>query len=336
MGSSSSRPSPPPPPPPTSFPPSLCNTTKCGSAPADLSASHRGRIFLTVQQIPLDYIKYKKVLTCQVVNIPDGDTIRCRHLPGLVASRHPTRRFAPWRHRLQHETMLVRLYGVDAPERRRHHQPGQPFAEEATKLVEDRLLNKVVFIKLLSVDQYGRALCRVLYLAVRYQEQKGGEGKEEEEEVEEEVVVDMQAASTIVEGAGGGGVELSCEGVELQSDRCRWFFSCFRRNATSSSSSSAVVDGQEKKQTTTKNRWKLVECDVCEDLLMNGYACMYRGYGAVYDDRYDRLAMLEKQAKKAKRGMWSIPKVELPADYKTRNNSVRQEEWRPSGGGGNR
>eukprot|EP00922_Rhytidocystis_sp_ex-Travisia-forbesii_P056093 GHVS01083054.1.p1 GENE.GHVS01083054.1~~GHVS01083054.1.p1 ORF type:complete len:351 (-),score=96.75 GHVS01083054.1:9-1061(-) len=330
MGGCNSSPSPssPIPPPPTHFPASLCNTTKCGSPPADLSSSQRGRIFQTVQQIPLDYIKHKKVLTCQVVNIPDGDTIRCLHLPGSMVVRHPTKRFAPWRRRLQHETMLVRLYGVDAPERKRYRKEGQPFAEEATKLLEDRLLNKVVFVKLLSVDQYGRALCRVLYLGLRYDEGRGGGsgrgGKEQQQQQEQGN--DEEAGRRQQGGSSDGGhsenrnAELMCEGVELEKTKRVWrwlsFLPCAKRGADAEEEEEEEAAGEATDGRKQKNGWKLVECDICEDLLINGYACLYRGYGAVYDDRYDKLVLLETEAKKAKRGMWGLPVVELPGAFK--------------------
>eukprot|EP00922_Rhytidocystis_sp_ex-Travisia-forbesii_P009576 GHVS01014018.1.p1 GENE.GHVS01014018.1~~GHVS01014018.1.p1 ORF type:complete len:398 (+),score=107.98 GHVS01014018.1:261-1454(+) len=339
--------------PPPSFSPSLCNTTKCGSSPADLAVSHRGRIFLTVQQIPLDYINNKKVITCQVVNIPDGDTIRCRHLPGSVAARHPTRRFAPWRHRLKHETMLVRLYGVDAPERKKFKQQGQPFAEEATRLLEDRLMNKVVFVKLLSVDQYGRVLARVLYLSVRYQDanntsnyeqqqrrlsapaagvatvaQDGGSGDRGDGRSSSIAIVVPPHQSSRSSSRGGSFTktpsnELRSEGVDLGTtdgclSKCLASIFCFfcRRRTTTTEVTTSSSTGAPVGAVGGGSRWRLVECDVCEDLLINGYACVYRGHGGVYDDRYDKLVFLEKEAKKEKRGLWGVPGMQLPGAFK--------------------
>ena len=64
---------------------------------------------------------------------------------------------------LKDHTLAVRIYAVDAPETAKFGNPGQPYGEEATKFVEERLLKKKVSVKLLSKDRYGRALAAVTY-----------------------------------------------------------------------------------------------------------------------------------------------------------------------------
>ena len=64
---------------------------------------------------------------------------------------------------LKDHTLAVRIYAVDTPETAKFGNPGQPYGEEATKFVEERLLKKKVSVKLLSKDRYGRALAAVTY-----------------------------------------------------------------------------------------------------------------------------------------------------------------------------
>lgn len=81
---------------------------------------------------------------------------RLRHLPGVWSS-------AAYTGSLKDHTLAVRIYAVDTPETAKFGNSGQPYGEEATKFVEDRLLKKKVSVKLLSKDRYGRALGVVTY-----------------------------------------------------------------------------------------------------------------------------------------------------------------------------
>lgn len=100
--------------------------------------------------------------------MPDGDTIRCRHAPNsrLGENAFPEEATGdnrpPWRRKLREETLLLRLCGIDAPETAKFGSKGQPFAEEATEYLRDRCIERVVLIKLLNKDQYGRALVVVI------------------------------------------------------------------------------------------------------------------------------------------------------------------------------
>jgi len=105
-----------------------------------------------------------KTIPCVVVNVPDGDTIRCRHVPGFeLGSKRQSELIDRWRGDLKSQTILVRLYAVDAPETAKAGNVGQPMAQEATDFVKSKLLGEVVLLKLLGKDQYGRVLSVVIY-----------------------------------------------------------------------------------------------------------------------------------------------------------------------------
>lgn len=105
----------------------------------------------------------------QVVNVTDGDTVRVRHTPrsrvgeDAFSDEPLTERNCPiWRRNLREETLLLRLIAIDAPETAKFGSQGQPFADEATQYLRNRCLEKVVLVKLIGKDQYGRALAVVL------------------------------------------------------------------------------------------------------------------------------------------------------------------------------
>ncbi|QGN17202.1 putative endonuclease YGL085W [Kluyveromyces marxianus] len=58
-------------------------------------------------------------------------------------------------------TISVRLCGVDAPERSHFGKEAQPFSDEALNWLRYKILGKNVWIKPLSVDQYGRCVAKV-------------------------------------------------------------------------------------------------------------------------------------------------------------------------------
>jgi endonuclease YncB( thermonuclease family) len=63
----------------------------------------------------------------RVVRVTDGDTIK-------VA--------------VDHMEIIVRLVGIDAPERsRKKNEPGQPYSRKATKYLASLVLNKTITIK---------------------------------------------------------------------------------------------------------------------------------------------------------------------------------------------
>jgi endonuclease YncB( thermonuclease family) len=74
----------------------------------------------------------------RVVRVTDGDTIK-------VA--------------VDHMEIIVRLVGIDAPERsRKKNEPGQPYSRKATKYLASLALNKTITIKEYGTDRYKRIL----------------------------------------------------------------------------------------------------------------------------------------------------------------------------------
>lgn len=112
-------------------------------------------VFETAQDIPGDYFKNKKEITSIVQQVSDGDTLKVRHILRKGDEKYD----GPMRY----HTIVVRLAAIDAPETAKQGQPGQPFAQEAADFVSSKLANKEVKVKLLSRDQYGRAVGLVKY-----------------------------------------------------------------------------------------------------------------------------------------------------------------------------
>lgn len=60
-------------------------------------------------------------------------------------------------------TIPVRISGIDAPERAHFGNKAQPFSDEALNWLRCQILGRRVWIKPLSVDQYGRCVARGVY-----------------------------------------------------------------------------------------------------------------------------------------------------------------------------
>ena len=98
---------------------------------------------------PASAFREKVTLRATVVKVTDGDSLRVRHLPLL--------RSAP------EGTLKIRLCAVDAPETAHFGNKAQPLGEAAKQFVKDKVEGRTVKVKLLSRDQYGRAVGRVTY-----------------------------------------------------------------------------------------------------------------------------------------------------------------------------
>ncbi|KAL7529912.1 hypothetical protein ACHAWF_003157 [Thalassiosira exigua] len=112
----------------------------------------------TAKGIPLSFFKSNKVIRGRVVKVIDGDTIRIRHTPFYPLSKSKGGCIG---RKLSECTISVRLYGVDAPETAKFGNPAQPYSDEATKYVFDRVYDRVVRVKLLRKDQYSRVVGKV-------------------------------------------------------------------------------------------------------------------------------------------------------------------------------
>lgn len=114
------------------------------------------RRYSTAADIPSDFFKEGRSITGRVVKVTDGDTIRIRHTP-----LHPLSSRGDYAGKLSENTIAVRIYGVDAPETAKFGNPSQPYADEATDYVRTAAAGRVVRVKLLRRDQYGRVVGRV-------------------------------------------------------------------------------------------------------------------------------------------------------------------------------
>lgn len=64
------------------------------------------------------------------------------------------------RDELKDETLMIRLCGVDAPERAHWGNPAQPFSEEALLWLRGYVNGKNVVVTPYSIDQYKRVVAR--------------------------------------------------------------------------------------------------------------------------------------------------------------------------------
>lgn len=63
--------------------------------------------------------------------------------------------------------------------------------------------------------------------------------------------------------------------------------------------------------------------DVSLELLQRGYATMYTGKNAIYDDNKEFMECLQNEAKEKKIGMWSLGDALIsPADFKRRQEQM--------------
>jgi endonuclease YncB( thermonuclease family) len=114
--------------------------------------------FKDVTEIPGRYFgPTAPVLTGRAVSVSDGDTIRFYHTPlHLFGQKSPKGKY-----RKSEVAIPVRLCSMDAPETAKFGSKGQPFGFEAKNTLTKLLENKLVHIRLLSKDQYGRAVAQV-------------------------------------------------------------------------------------------------------------------------------------------------------------------------------
>lgn len=97
----------------------------------------------------------------RVTRVGDGDNFRFYHTPGgRLLGWHWLRKVPTKRSELKNETLMIRLCGVDAPERAHWGNPAQPYSEEALKWLQKYLMGKNVTITPYSIDQYKRVVAR--------------------------------------------------------------------------------------------------------------------------------------------------------------------------------
>jgi endonuclease YncB( thermonuclease family) len=95
-----------------------------------------------------DTIPFIPPITCgKVIKVYDGDTI-------TIASKLPYDLSSIYR-------FSIRIKGIDCPEIRTHNTDEKEIALISKKYVEDKCLNKIVELKNLSTEKYGRILADV-------------------------------------------------------------------------------------------------------------------------------------------------------------------------------
>jgi micrococcal nuclease len=96
-------------------------------------------------------------LTGRAVSVSDGDTLRFYHTPTPFHTSTLNKKTQ----KLAESTLPVRLCSIDAPETSKFGKPGQPFGAEAKEELQKMIGNRIIQIRLLSKDQYGRAVGQV-------------------------------------------------------------------------------------------------------------------------------------------------------------------------------
>lgn len=97
----------------------------------------------------------------KVTRVGDGDNFRFYHTPGgMLLGWGWLRKVPETRSELKDETLMIRLCGVDAPERSHWGKPAQPFSEEALQWLRKYVMGRYVTITPYSIDQYKRVVAR--------------------------------------------------------------------------------------------------------------------------------------------------------------------------------
>lgn len=117
----------------------------------------------TTEWITPDWLKGKRWVRGKVTSVGDGDNFRVFHTPPFGGYHWPLRfRSVPSIPKdLTHQTLHVRLAGVDAPESAYFGRPEQPGAAAAKAWLSGQVLGRKVYLKLIRKDQYGRVVAHV-------------------------------------------------------------------------------------------------------------------------------------------------------------------------------
>lgn len=121
--------------------------------------------YATAEDVPAALFRKRRTLTAKVIKVADGDTFRVAHLPplSLLRGKKGQSKAVGGDAKLSESTLQVRIAAVDCPETAKFGQSGQEFGDAATEFVRSELEGKRVRIKLLSRDQYQRAVATVTY-----------------------------------------------------------------------------------------------------------------------------------------------------------------------------
>ena len=92
----------------------------------------------------------------RVTSVGDADGFRLYHTPGIPFLRQRWHRPPTKASDLRHQTISVRLAGVDAPEAAHFGREAQPYADVAHKELRRLLEGRTVWLDMALIDQYQR------------------------------------------------------------------------------------------------------------------------------------------------------------------------------------
>lgn len=114
--------------------------------------------FVSVADIPQASVGVDSpFLRGRAVSVSDGDTFRFLHVPTRFHSSRTGNN-----DKLSTSTLLIRMCTIDTPEVAKFGKPGQPYGDEAKAHLQSLIENRIVKIRLLQKDQYGRAVAEVV------------------------------------------------------------------------------------------------------------------------------------------------------------------------------
>lgn len=123
-----------------------------------LQKSPNWRRLTNIADIPSTYVGPEApLLKGRVVSVSDGDTVRFLHVPNRIfySTQLGTNE------KLSEVALPIRICTIDTPETAKFGKPGQPFGEEAKQHLQSMVEHKIVHLRLLTKDQYGRGVAEL-------------------------------------------------------------------------------------------------------------------------------------------------------------------------------
>ena len=113
--------------------------------------------FTNVTDIPSTYFgPTAQFLRGRVVSVSDGDTIRFLSAPTIFHSSRVGKD-----EKMSEVALPIRICTIDTPETAKFGKPSQPFGDDAKAKLSGMIDDRIVNIRLLQKDQYGRAVAEV-------------------------------------------------------------------------------------------------------------------------------------------------------------------------------
>lgn len=131
------------------------------------SSSGSWQRFTQAVDIPSIYFGPKApLLKGRVVSVSDGDTFRFYHRPTIfhsskIETKTKDKNKKKKVPKMSEIAMPIRICTIDTPETSKFGKPGQPFGIEAKEKLMEYIDGKMIRIRLLQKDQYGRAVAQV-------------------------------------------------------------------------------------------------------------------------------------------------------------------------------